>query len=87
MLTAVFVVGIPLAAFIAFVLGCRRIGNAGVRIYERDMHPDGRPHPRCACYVTSAMGISEPRLIRGRTCEIYFLNEGCWPEWCHGREA
>jgi len=79
--------GIPLILFAAFVIGCRKLGQAGVREYQLAETHDPAAHPRCACYYTSAMGLSEPRFIRGRICEMYYLNYGKWPEWCRGPET
>lgn len=76
------------------VLGLRKLGRNGIRQYqfggENSVNiqsaRDVTSHPRCACYMTSDLGISAPRLVRGRTCEMYFLNNGEWPAWCRGPE-
>jgi hypothetical protein len=94
MLVAGFIVGVPLLVFIVFLVSLRRIGRAGVRQYQSggensvNIQSGGNLcHPRCACYMTSALGISTPRLVRGRLCEMHFLNTGRWPEWCRGPQV
>jgi hypothetical protein len=92
MAIAIVIIGVPLIIFIGFVLGTRKLGNAGVREYQFgiDDAPDGPDrHPRCACYYSTEGGPwagGGPRWVNGRLCEEYFLSYGQWPPWCHGPE-
>jgi hypothetical protein len=92
MLLLLFVLGIMVGVstlFLLFAWGMRKLGNAGVKIHH--LRDDGRnidPRlPRCACYDTDGGPYGVPHWVNGRTCEMYFINYGKWPEWCRGPQV